>query len=163
MAENTVKANVAYGKDQVLAWLTRDENGDYFIENISDGVVTGPLKLCEGDTAVVLAKNDSNRKWIKRTVCDPVIAKEGRIGLVYKPTILLGPAANRVPNEKLIAYLPQELQDEYKAIIEEARKLMEADKAAPKSEVEKAQEAMERARAKYEKLLAMATQTNEEV
>ena len=46
----------------------------------------------------------------------------------------LGTMGSKLPNAKLVAYLSEEEQEEYKGIIDRARERMEADKAAHKKQ-----------------------------
>ena len=87
---------------------------------------------------------------------DAAVEKDGFIALTYKATRTVGSVGKHLPNEKLIAYLPEELQNEYRAIIERALAAKEAAKKQPMSDLEKAQAKLAKAQAAYEKLLAEA-------
>ena len=86
------------------------------------------------------------------------LAAGQRYTMTYKATRKFGPVGTRLPNEKLISYLPVEDQEEYKAIIARAIEARNADKVKPKTELEKAQESLAKAQAKLEKLLAEAAE-----
>lgn len=147
---------------EILAKITMD-NGEFFVENIDDGVKHGPLKFCDAeDKTIVLVKNNANRWWANRKKVTEACEKEGFYGLEFKESKKIGPVSRKIPNEKLIAYMPEDVQTEYLAIIERATKRMEDEKAKPLTELEKAQAAARRANEKYEKLLAQAAGTTEE-
>lgn len=145
--------------DKVYATIIKDENGDYHVVD-EDGTVGPVCKLVdEGDRTIALTKNASNRKWFNRKKADEEIAEKGHVDLYYKASKTFGPSSSHIPNEKLCEkYLTTEEFAEYKAIIEEAYKRRDEDKAKPKTELEKAQERVAKAKAAYEKLLAQAAE-----
>lgn len=145
--------------DKVYATIIKDEDGNYHVVD-EDGTVGPVCKLVdEGDRTIALTKNASNRRWFNRKKADEEIAEKGHVDLYYKASKTFGPSSSHIPNEKLCEkYLTPEEFAEYKAIIEEAYKRREEDKAKPKTELEKALERVAKAKAAYEKLLAQAAE-----
>lgn len=145
--------------DKVYATIIKDDDGNYHVVD-EDGTVGPVCKLVdEGDRTIALTKNASNRKWFNRKKADEEIAEKGHVDLYYKASKTFGPSSSHIPNEKLCEkYLTPEEFAEYKAIIEEAYKRRDEDKAKPKTELEKAQERVAKAKAAYEKLLAQAAE-----
>lgn len=105
-----------------------------------------------------LPDNSTCRVWIDRKKVDTSIAADGKMTLGYKGRVTLGAGGTHYPQEKLIAFLSEEEQAEYKAIVDKARKAMAdakaAAKAAPLTPYEKAKRALERAQAKLAELEA---------
>lgn len=148
--------------NEVLAKVVRLEDGYHVIDN--DGTMGPVCDKMTSDGYIILTPNASNRKNINKKNADKYFDEnpDGYIGLVYKESRKIGSMSNRLPNEKLIAYLSPEEQDEYKAIIARAMAAKEAAKAQPKSELEKAKEKADKALAAYNKLLAEAAGTDAE-
>ena len=82
------------------------------------------------------------------------------VALAYRPSRQIGSCSQKLPNEKLISYLPEAEQEEYKAIIERAKKAREDAKAKPMTELEKAQAKLAKAQAALAKLQADAANGN---
>jgi hypothetical protein len=145
--------------DKVYATIIKDDEGNYHVVD-EDGTVGPVCKLVdEGDRTIALTKNASNRKWFNRKKADEEIAEKGHVDLYYKASKTFGPSSSHIPNEKLCEkYLTPEEFAEYKAIIEEAYKRRDEDKVKPKTELQKAQERVAKAKAAYEKLLAQAAE-----
>lgn len=145
--------------NKVYATIIKDEEGNYHVVD-EDGTVGPVCKLVdEGDRTIALTKNASNRKWFNRKKADEEIAEKGHVDLYYKASKTFGPSSSHIPNEKLCEkYLTPEEFAEYKAIIEEAYKRRDEDKVKPKTELQKAQERVAKAKAAYEKLLAQAAE-----
>lgn len=153
--ENAVAEQPADGT--VLAKIVKDEEGNYRVVDMVTGETSDVCKFCdEGDKTIVLPKNSSNRKWANRKKADEAIATSGEFLLGYKATRVIGATGPRIPNEKLISYLSEEEQAEYKAIIDRAIAAREADRAKPMTDLEKAKAKAEKAKIAYEKLLAEA-------
>ena len=154
MTELTTMDQV-YEPGQLAAKIVTDGE-NYYVETL-DGVRSEALKTITDNSkagvAFVLPKNPSNRKWYNKGNTDKEIAEKGYCELTYKPTKVIGSATPKMPNAKLIAYLSEEEQEEYKAIIARAIAARDADKKKPMTELEKAQAAYERAKAKYAKLM----------
>lgn len=165
VADEEVVANVEMEQpveidpDKVYATIIKDEEGNYHVVD-EDGTVGPVCKLVdEGDRTIALTKNASNRKWFNRKKADEEIAEKGHVDLYYKASKTFGPSSSHIPNEKLCEkYLTPEEFAEYKAIIEEAYKRRDEDKVKPKTELEKAQERVAKAKAAYEKLLAQTAE-----
>ena len=139
-------ANTVYAK--IIAM----EDGYHVVD--FDGSVGPVCKLVdENDRTIALTKNKSNRQYFNRAKADAEIAEKGYVELYYKATKHIGSTGTRLPNEKLISYLDEADQAEYRAIIARAIEAKNADKKKPMTELEKAQAKLERAKAAYEKLL----------
>lgn len=133
--------------NEAKAYLVRKEDG-YHIEDL-EGNVSDVCKLVDKDQWVVFPVNASNRKCIKVTVAEKFFNENGddaKMPLYYKATRTIGEGVSRstkLPNEKLISYLPEAEQEEYKAIIARAIAARDAEREAnkkkPMTEAEKAQ------------------------
>lgn len=156
MTENTnvVETTEELVVGQVYAKIIKDEEGNFHVVDF-DGTVGPACKFCDAnDKTIVLTKNKSNRQWFNRAKAEAAIAEQGYVELGYKASRHIGATGGKLPNEKLISYLPQELQDEYKAIIDRAIEARNAAKKQPMTELEKAQAKLAKAQAAYEALLA---------
>ena len=132
------------------------KNGDDYVLVEADGTEHVLTEKVTDGAAFILPPNCSNRKYFNIARIAAAVAKEGFITLTYKATRTVGSIGKHLPNEKLIAYLPEALQNEYRAIIERALAAKEAAKKQPMSDLEKAQAKLAKAQAAYEKLLAEA-------
>lgn len=121
----------------VYAYIVKDD-GNYHVEAL-DGTVGPTCKLVdEGDRTIALTPNKSNRKWYNRKKADELIASSGKCPLYYKESKHFDSTGTaHLPNEKLIAYLSEEEQAEYKAIIDRAIAAREAERNRPLTEEEK--------------------------
>ena len=132
-------------------------DGEYVVVDL-DGAVLGTTTLVDGGKTLKLPANPSNRKWFNLAIADKAISEQGRCELCYKATKKIGSGvSSKLPHAKLIAYLPDDLQAEYNAIIDEARKLMEADRATRKTgktPEEKLAEKIAKKKAELDNLLA---------
>ena len=144
--------------DEIIAkaYLVKLKDG-YHVESL-DGDI-GPL--CDKRTTdgyIKLSVNEANRKCYNEKAADKFFAEnpDGKIPLAYKETRTLTPRENVYPNAKLIAYLPEDLQNEYKAIIDRAREAMNADKVKPMTEREKLEAKIAKAKEALAKLTAQA-------
>jgi hypothetical protein len=134
------------------------EDGDYIVDN---GVETGPLEITKDQLCYILPVNSANRKWFSLKKIEAAkTAGQTEIELAYKASRTIGSCAQRMPNEKLISYLPEAEQAEYKAIIERAMKARDDAKAKPMTELEKAQAKLAKAQAALAKLQAEAAEGN---
>ena len=113
-------------KVEILAQIVKEDDGFHVID--SDGTKGDVCKLCDEGKTIVLTKNASNRKWYNLAKAEAEIAENGYVGLTYKASKTFGPAGSRLPNSKLISYLSEEDQAEYKAIIDRAIEAKKADK-----------------------------------
>ena len=150
-----LNTNQVYEPGQLAAKIVKDGD-NYYVETL-DGVRSDALKTITDNSkagvAFVLPANPSNRKWYNKGNTDKEIEEKGYCELTYKPTKVLGQSGPKMPNAKLISYLSEEEQEEYKAIIARAIAAKEADKKKPMTELEKAQAAFERAQTKLAKLM----------
>lgn len=141
--------------DGVYAKIIKEDDGYHVVD--FDGTVGPACKYCDAnDKTIVLTKNASNRQWFNRAKADAEIEANGFVLLQYKESKHFGPSGNKLPNEKLIGYLSEELQAEYKAIIERAKAAREAAKTKPLTELERAQAKLAKAQAALAKLQAEA-------
>lgn len=151
-AETTAETIV--NPEEVMATIVKRDDGYHVIDK--DGTEGPVCKISADGKSICLTKNAANRQWysvklLEKNFADGVT----EIPLYYRATKHLDP--NRVsplPNAKLISYLSEELQAEYKAIIERAREAMAADKKKPMTEIEKLQAKIAKLQAQLE-----ATQT----
>ena len=149
--------------DEVLAYVVKRDDGYHVIDCLTGE--EGPV--CNRRTAdgyIILTANSSNRKCVNEKNAEKFFAEnpDGKIELKYKGTRTIGASGPKLPNAKLIAYLSEEEQNEYKDIIARAIAARDADKSKPKTELEKAQARLAKAKEAYEKLLADAAGTTNE-
>lgn len=141
---------------EAYAKIIKDDEGNFHVVDF-DGTVGPVCKFCDADDkTIVLTKNKSNRQWFNRKRADAEIAEKGFVDLCYKPSRHIGSVGSKLPNEKLISYLPEDLQAEYKAIIARAIEARDAAKTKPMTELEKAQAKLAKAREALAKLEAQA-------
>lgn len=147
-------------ENTVYAYLVKREDGYHIIDH--DGTEGPVCKVSpdgEGTEWVIFTPNKSNRKYINKKKADKIFAEGAEnIPLYYKPTRKIGSTGTHIPNEKLIAYLPEAEQNEYRAIIARAIEAKNADKAKPMTELEKAKAKLEKAKAALAKLEAEAAE-----
>lgn len=139
-------------EEQILAQLVKVD-GEYHVID-QDGTMGPACTKVSTDGYLILTPNASNRKCINKAKADAYFAEnpDGSIGFTYKTSRPAGSCSVKIPNEKLIKYLPEELQAEYKDIVDRAIAAKMADKKQPMTELEKAQKAYEKALAKLEAL-----------
>lgn len=158
MTTNVVEETVDTIPNTVDVAIVFEDDGDYIVDN---GVKSGPLEITKDGLCYILPANSANRKWFSLKKIDAVKANGvTSIVLDYRASRKIGPIGNKLPNEKLISYLPEELQVEYKAIIDRAMAARDAAKTKPMTELEKAQAKLERAQAALAKLQAEAQNGN---
>lgn len=137
---------------QIVAHIIKEDDGFHVVDY--DGSIGPVLKLESDGLTLGLTKNASCRQWFKQVKVEAEIAEKGKCELTYKPHKTIGMVGTRLPNEKLISYLSEDLQAEYKAIVNRAIAAREADKAKPMTELEKAQAKLKRAQEALAKLEA---------
>jgi hypothetical protein len=145
--------------DEVLAKVIKLEDGYHVVDQ--DGTVGPVLTITKDGISFILSPNASNRKYFAVKRVEEAIEKCGQCDLTYKGSRTIGPVGSRsttLPNAKLISYLSEEEQEEYKAIIARAMAARDADKKKPMTELEKAKARAEKAKAAYEALLAQAAE-----
>ena len=118
-----------------LADLVKLDDG-YHVFDL-DGNDCGLCKVVEEGKTLSLPANPSNRQWFNVAKANAAIESDGKVQLLYKASKKFGPKGTTLPDAKLVAYLSEEEQAEYKAIIDRAREAMAADKAQPVSELDK--------------------------
>ena len=137
--------------DEILARIIKQDDGFHVVDQ--DGTVGDVCKLTdEGDKTIVLTPNASNRKYYNRAKAEAAIEQDGYCGLTRKDTIKIS-SVTRTPNAKLISYLPQDLQDEYNAIIARAIEAKNAAKKKPMTEAEKLAARIAKMQAQYDAMV----------
>ncbi len=144
--------------DEIIAkaYLVKLEDG-YHVKSL-DGDI-GPLcKYVTTDGYIKLSVNEANRKYFNFKAAEKFFAENptGEIPMAYRETRVITVTKNPYPNMKLIGYLPEDLQNEYKAIIDRAREAMNADKVKPMTEREKLEAKIAKAKEALAKLTAQA-------
>lgn len=147
-----------FDENTVYATIVKKEDGYHVVD--FDGTEGPACKIVDDGKTIALTKNKSNRQWFNIARADAEIAEKGHVDLYYKGTKKLGSTGTRIPNEKLIAYLPEAEQNEYRAIIARAIEAKNADKKQPMTELEKAKAKLEKAKAALAKLEAEAADAN---
>lgn len=140
--------------------VIKDEDGNFHTV-IGDKV--GPVcKIIEDGRTIVLGKNPANRQYCAVAKANVGIEADGFFVIVPRTTEprVLGSMGPKLPNEKLISYLPEAEQEEYRAIIARAIAARDAEKNRPLTEREKAEKALEKAKAKLADLEAQLAALN---
>ena len=145
-----------FDENTVYATIVKKEDGYHVVD--FDGTEGPVCKIVDEGKTIALSKNKSNRQWFNIAKAEAEIAEKGHVDLYYKATKKLGAVGTHIPNEKLIAYLPEAEQNEYRAIIARAIEAKNADKAKPMTELEKAKAKLEKAKAALAKLEAEAAE-----
>lgn len=151
--DNDAVAEVTETAD-VIVKVIKDENGDF---HTVIGEDVGPVcKIVEEGRTIVLGKNPTNRQYVAVKKALASIEADGCFIVPVKTTEprVLGNSGPKLPNEKLISYLPEAEQEEYRAIIARAIAARDAEKNRPLTEQEKAERELAKAQAKLEKLKA---------
>lgn len=138
----------------VIVKIVKDEDGDFHVID-ADGTEGPKCKIIEDGRTISLTKNQANRQYCAVAKANVGIEADGFFTLVVRtaPPRKVG-CSNKIPNEKLISYLPEDLQEEYRAIIARAIAARDAERNKPLTDVEKAERALAKAKAAYEKLQA---------
>ena len=142
----------------VYATIVKKDDGYHVVD--FDGVEGPVCKIVDDGRTIALTKNKSNRQWFNIVKAEAEIAEKGHVDLYYKATKHIGATGPKLPNEKLISYLNEEDQNEYRAIIARAIEAKNADKKAPMTELEKAKAKLEKAKAALAALEAAAAGDN---
>lgn len=155
IANETLENEVAtemVAEGTTMAYLVKKEDG-YHVESL-EGELGDVCKIDKND-CIMLTPNAANRQWFNRTKADKMF-DEGieKIELGFKATRKLGASGPKLPNEKLISYLPEAEQEEYRAIIARAIAARDAEKNKPKTEAEKKAERLAKLKARIEALEA---------
>lgn len=150
---DTPATEVVYDPEKIYATIVLRDDGFHVIDE--DGTEGPVCKFSDEGKTIVLTKNASNRQWFNVAKAEAEIAEKGHVDLYYKATKKLGAVSrNTLPNAKLISYLSEEDQAEYKAIIDRAIAAREADRKKPMTELEKARARVEKYKAALAKLEA---------
>lgn len=160
--ENAVETTEIMDADTVYAHIVKREDGYHVID--FDGTEGPVCNRRTSDGYIILTPNKANRKCYNEKNAEAFFEKnpDGMIELRYKATRTMSSCGPKMPNEKLIAYLPEAEQEEYIAIIARAIAARDADKAKPKTEREKLEEKIAKAKAALAKLVAEASDSDEE-
>lgn len=152
--EEVSAETIVVNPDEVLAYVIKKEDG-YHVMDL-DGNLGDVCTKISSDGYLYLTPNAANRKVINFAKTEAFFAEnpDGRIELKYKVTRTIGSAGPSLPNAKLISYLPEAEQEEYRAIIARAIAARDAEKNKPLTEKEKAEKALAKAKAKLEALKA---------
>jgi hypothetical protein len=157
MSEEIVNDVVTYGADEELCEIIK-EGDEYFLVDLESNDIVGDALKVTNDGSFILPKNRANRKWATVNKVNAALDAGNRFTMTYKATKKFGPVGNRVPNEKLISYLSEEEQEEYKAIIARAMQARNDAKAKPMTEKEKLEAKIAKAQAALAKLLDEAAE-----
>ena len=155
-------AETIVNPEEVMATIVKRDDGYHVIDK--DGTEGPVCKVSSDLKSICLTPNAANRQWYSVKKLDIAFADPSctEIPLYYRATRHLDPNAPKapktLPNAKLISYLPEAEQAEYKAIIERARAAMAADKKKPMTEAEKLEAQIAKLKAK----LADLAQTDAE-
>lgn len=147
--DETATAEVA---ENVVVKVIKDEEGNF---HTVIGENVGPVcKIIEDGRTIVLGKNPANRQYCAVAKANVGIEADGFFVITPRTTEprVLGSSGPKLPNEKLISYLPEAEQEEYRAIIARAIAARDAEKNRPLTEREKAEKALAAAKAKLAKL-----------
>lgn len=140
-------------EQEVLAKIVKLEDGYHVIDN--DGTVGPVCEKITTDGYLTLSKNAANRKYYNYKNLEKHFSESDEpIGLCYKESEHFGSLDTKIPHEKLIAYLSEEEQAEYRAIIDRARAAKAADVKKPLTEKEKLEKKIAKAQEALAKLLA---------
>lgn len=140
--ENIVTQDVEeLDTNTVYATLIKKDDGYHVVDfDGTEGPVCKIVGKPDDVQYVALTPNKANRQWATLSKVEKAFAEGAdHIDLFYKASKKFGPIGNKLPNEKLISYLSEDLQQEYRDIIARARAAKEADKKKPMTAVEKAQ------------------------
>lgn len=151
-----------YDQNTEYAQLVKEDDGFHVID--ADGTKSDVLKVVLDGTreVICLTPNRSNRKYFAVKRAEAAIAENGYCPLTGKASKHFGPQGARVPNAKLVAYLSEEDQATFNAIIERAKAAMDADRKKPKTEAEKLDEKIAKLTAKIAELKAALAATDAE-
>lgn len=128
--------NVTFAADEELCELI-NVDGKYFLVDLASGEEKEFGDKVTTDGYYKLPDNRANRKCFNKKNLDEIFARGETVKLTYKASKTFGPSGTKLPNAKLIAYLPEEVQAEYKAIIDRAIEARNAAKKKPLTEEEK--------------------------
>lgn len=137
---------------EVIVKVIKDDDGNF---HTVIGETVGPVcKIIEDGRTIVLGKNPANRQYCAVAKANAGIETDGFFVITPRTTEprKLGTMGPSLPNAKLISYLPEAEQEEYRAIIARAIAARDAEKNKPLTEREKAEKALAKAQAKLEEL-----------
>lgn len=152
MNEEMQNVEMEFDENTVYAKVIKDEEGYKVVD--FDGSIGPVCKVTTDQKWIALTENKANRQWLSLAKAEAEIAKNGEMALYYKATKKYGPIGDRLPNAKLISYLSEEDQAEYKEIIERAKAAKAADRVKPLTEREKLERKIASAKAALAKLEA---------
>ena len=125
-----------FDKNEELCELI-NVDGKYFLVDLATGEEKEFGNKITTDGYYALPQNRANRKYYNKKNLDAIFEKGETVKLTYKASKHFGPIGNKIPNEKLISYLPEDLQNEYKEIVMRAIEARNAAKVKPMTAEEK--------------------------
>lgn len=140
--------------EPVTVKVIKDAEGNF---HTVIGEEVGPVcKIVEDGRTIVLGKNPANRQYVAVAKANAGIESDGYFVIPVKTTEprVLGASGPKLPNEKLISYLPEAEQEEYRAIIARAHAARDAERNKPKTEAEKKAEKLAKLKAQIAALEA---------
>ena len=134
----------------VLAYVVKKEDG-YHVMDL-DGNLGDVCSKISSDGYLYLTPNAANRKVINFAKTEQFFNDnpDGKIELKYKATRTINSAGPSLPNAKLISYLPEAEQEEYRAIIARAIENRNAQKSVELTDEEKLEAQIAKLQAKLE-------------
>lgn len=134
---------------EVYAKIIKKDDGYHVVD--FDGTEGPVCKVMPDGLAIALTPNKAKRQWAFLKKLEAKIEKDGYMELTYKAKRTLNREGGpKLPNAKLIAYLSEEDQAEYKAIIERAQAAKAEDKKKPLTDKEKLEAKIAKLRAELE-------------
>lgn len=155
----------------VLAKVIKLDDGIHVVG--ADGNIGPVCTRVTTDGYYYLSENAANRKFINKKSTDAYFVEnpDGEIALYYKESRHFDTSTPKLPNAKLIAFLSEEDQAEYKAIVDraiearnaaiaEAKALAAANKKRPLTDEEKLQRKIAKLQAQIAALQNVASEAN---
>lgn len=123
--------NIMNVDENAVVKVVKDEEGKFHVID-ADGTMGPACTIIEDGRTISLSKNAANRQYCAVAKANTGIEKDGYFQLTVRttPPRKLGDAPKHLPNAKLISYLSEEDQAEYKAIIDRAIAAREAEREA---------------------------------
>ena len=152
--------------DAPTVTIVRTDN--FYSVKVNDQII-GPCKQKfiknEGDWVIIPA-NPSGRTMVKLNILEKFFTENGDNAafiLAFKAPRTLGSTSTKLPNEKLISYLPEAEQEEYKAIIARAIQARDAEREANKKKPMTEREKLEKKIIEAKKKLLELGVTEEDI
>ncbi len=150
--------NIMNVDENAVVKIVKDDEGKFHVID-ADGVEGPACTIIENGRTIALSKNAANRQYCAVAKANAGIEADGYFQLTVRttPPRKMGDAPKALPNAKLISYLSEEDQAEYKAIIDRAIAAREAARVTTNSMSDK-----EKLEAKIAKLKAKLAELTEE-